>query len=56
MDSVDRFVIDFDIWFRKHVLGYDDAKNLQMVLRALSDPDDLERIAYIKSKFPSANC
>ena len=55
MDSVDRFVIDFDIWFRKHVLRCDDAKNLQAVLKGLSGSDP-ERTAYIKSKFTRDNC
>jgi hypothetical protein len=50
MDSVDRLTIDFDIWFKKWLLGYEDAKNLQVTLKALSGSDP-ERIAYIKNKF-----
>jgi len=52
MDSVDKLVIDFDIWFKKYLLGYNDSKNLQATLAGLSDSDP-ERTNYIKSKFSS---
>lgn len=34
MDSVDKLVIDFDIWFRKRILRYNDRKNLHSTFKA----------------------
>jgi hypothetical protein len=53
MDDVDRLIIDFDIWFKKWILGYDDSKNLLVTLKALSG-SDTERTAYIRSRFSRA--
>lgn len=50
MDSVDKFMIDFDVWFKKHVLRYGDCKNLVVTLKGLGGSD--ERDAYIRTCFP----
>ena len=51
MDSVDKFIIDFDIWFKKHVLRYGDRKNLVATLKGLGGSD--ERDKHIRARFPS---
>lgn len=51
MDRIDKFVIDFDTWFKKHVLGYSERRNLRGTMRGLSGTE--ERESYIKTRFPS---
>jgi hypothetical protein len=40
--------IDFDVWFNRKILGWNDAKNFQWVL---SGAGDGEVRAYVKLKF-----
>jgi len=51
MDRVDKLIIDFDVWFKKHVLRYGEHRNLAVTLKALGGSEGRDR--YIKSRFPS---
>ena len=54
MDSVDRLVIDFDIWFKRTVLRYNDTRNCLRTLWNLADTPERKR--YVLSRFGKAPC
>lgn len=52
MNSIDKVVIDFDIWFSKHIMRVPDCRNFKLTVSKLGGHDK-ERIKYIVDKFPS---
>jgi len=54
MNSVDRLVIDFDIWFKRTILRYNDTRNCQRTLWNLADTPERKR--YVLSRFGKTPC